>query len=234
MSLSRWIEKKTHTQKLIHPLHTWKWSLRARFYFVSGELIECFCFSRAEGIVFVGGVVVVVVDVVPCICCYYYCVWVVVFAFLLHSSCLVVFFFPLATFRFNIQPFWNDCRWITANDTANEAHVYSLSMVALSLSFFFVSSICVCCWGFETRLFLYWPSPLRPLHGCRCCSLCSCSFLSLYHFIHTRATREHIKSLRHADTQITFQMRVHTHRLPQRENPNIRMLSTKQTKSHEV
>lgn len=33
--------------------------------------------------------------------------------------------FSFLSFPFNTQPFWNDCSWITASYTANEAHVYS-------------------------------------------------------------------------------------------------------------
>lgn len=56
---------------------------------------------------------------------------------------VVVFFSAWFIFaELNTQPFWNDCCWITANNTANEAPVHSIS---LSL-FLFVFSLLVSVW----------------------------------------------------------------------------------------
>lgn len=79
----------------------------------------------------------------------------VVMCFFVSSS------FAVVRFIFNTQPFWNDCRFITASYTNDEAHVYlvcfdsvhvflffsffaSVSFARLRHTFFFPKWVCFC------------------------------------------------------------------------------------------
>lgn len=121
-------------------------------------MCKCFCFSFSLRLLLLSSLTMSFLDV-------------------LFFSVLFSFFFFAG---FNMQPFWNDCRWITANDTANKTNIYSLSLYVCRV---FVHTECAV--GIQNSIFVFYVS-LSPV----CC--CCCWSLSLYlSHSYTRNTRTH-------------------------------------------